>query len=91
MLLTIKTSKPIEVRSCFKVFVEANTTVQSDLNFAALSCKTMLFFNLRRVFWQESCVGPLCMDGAMCACKKKNHHYQTLPEMEGATIADWTI
>ena len=33
MLLIVKRSKYIEVRSYFKVFVEANTAVQSDLNF----------------------------------------------------------
>jgi len=35
MLLIVKRSKYIEVRSYFKVFVEANAAVQSDLNFVA--------------------------------------------------------
>ena len=35
MLLIVKRSKYIEVRSYFKVFVEANPAVQLDLNFVA--------------------------------------------------------
>ena len=77
MLLTVKRSKYIEVRSCFKVFAEVNAMVQSNLNLVA-QLQNYAFFQLETCFFGRNLVWAHCTPWSDVCLQKK------------ASIADFT-
>jgi len=71
MLLTVKRSKYIEVRSCFKVFAEVNAMVQSDLNLVA-QLQNYAFFQLETCFFGRNLVWAHCTPWSDVCLQKKS-------------------